>query len=207
MDLEFLEALREDWRPVSRPARIGWLAFYGLFLLYALSSKSGFLFIDYVMLPIHEGGHLLFGWFGQTLGVMGGTLLQLLVPLALALYFVFQRHLVATAFAAFFFFENFLNVATYMADSRTQALQYVTVGGGGEGIHDWAYLFIKLGVLEHDTQIAAVVRAVGWIGMLGVVAWLWWKSRPQASSLPPRFDQDWHLRGARRQPPPDRDLS
>ena len=196
MDLEFLDTLQEGWRPVSKAARIGWLAFFGIFLLYALRNKGGFLFIDYAMLPIHEGGHLLFGWFGQTIGVMGGTLLQLLVPLALAVYFVFQRHVIATAFASFFLFENFLNIATYMADARTQALQYVTVGGGGEGIHDWAYLFIKLGVLEHDTQIAAVVRLLGWCGMLAVVAWMWWRTRPPATA-PPR-DPDWHLRRLKR---------
>jgi len=54
-----------------------------------LLSCEGFL-PDYVFLPIHEGGHLLFGWFGHTIGVMGGTLLQLFVPLAVAVYFIFQ---------------------------------------------------------------------------------------------------------------------
>ncbi|MBZ5564611.1 MAG: hypothetical protein LAP13_19605 [Acidobacteriia bacterium] len=181
MQLEFLEALEEDWHPVSKPTRVGWLVFYGIFLVYALTNKSGYLFIDYVFLPIHEGGHLLFRWFGQTLAVLGGTILQLGVPLALAIYFVFQRQILGTAFTAFFFFENFLNVATYMADSRAQALQYVTVGNAEYAEHDWAYIFIKLGVLEHDTAIGAFVRVLGWLGMLGVVAWFGWKtrSRPQ----------------------------
>ncbi len=177
MRIEFLDALQEDWHPVSKPARLGWLAFYGAFLAYALTKKSGYLFIDYVFLPIHEGGHLLFRWFGQTLMVMGGTILQLGVPLVLAVYFVFQRQILGTAFAAFFLFENFLNVAIYMADARAQALQYVTVGDAEYAEHDWAYLFIKLGVLEHDTAIGAFVRVLGWLGMLGVVAWFGWKTR------------------------------
>ena len=113
--------------------------------------------------------------------MLGGTILHLGVPLALAIYFVFQRQILGTAFTAFFFFENFLNVATYMADSRAQALQYVTVGNAEYAEHDWAYIFIKLGVLEHDTAIGAFVRVLGWLGMLGVVAWFGWKtrSRPQ----------------------------
>jgi len=176
MRLEFLEALGENWQPVSKPARTAWLVFYAVFLLYALTNKSGFLIIDYAFLPIHEGGHLLFGWFGQTLGVMGGTLLQLGVPFTVAVYFVFQRHIPGTAFAAFFFFENFLNVATYMADARAQALQYVTVGEG-EAEHDWTTMFIKLGLLEYDTTIGGVVRVLGWLGMLGVVIWLWWRTK------------------------------
>ena len=81
----------KSWEPVSTPARIGWLAFYGIFLLYALMDKSGYLLIDYVFVPIHEGGHLLFSYFGHTLMVAGGTLLQLGVPLMLAVYFTFQR--------------------------------------------------------------------------------------------------------------------
>ena len=93
MDWEFLEPLKNNGEPVSLPARVGWLAFYGIFLLYALFNKSGYLFIDIVFVPIHEGGHLLFSYFGHALMVAGGTILQLGVPLMLAIYFAFQRQL------------------------------------------------------------------------------------------------------------------
>jgi hypothetical protein len=186
MDWEFLEPLREDWRPVSKPVGIAWLAFYGIFLLYALTSKKGYLIIDYVFLPIHEGGHLLFSYFGHTLMVAGGTILQLGVPLLLAVYFVFQRQLTGVAFCAFFFFENFLNVATYMADSRRMELQYVTVGDPEFAEHDWATMFGQMGVLEYDTKIAAFVRAIGWLGMIAVVVWLAWKSQTLARPQEPR---------------------
>jgi hypothetical protein len=185
MDWEFLEPLREDWKPVSKPAGIAWLAFYGIFLLYALMSKKGYLIIDYVFLPIHEGGHLLFSYFGHTLMVAGGTILQLGVPLLLAVYFVFQRQFTGVAFCAFFFFENFLNVATYMADSRRMELQYVTVGNPEFAEHDWATMFGQMGVLEYDTKIAAFVRAIGWLGMVAVVVWLAWKSQALARPREP----------------------
>jgi len=170
--------LSENWEPVSNAARIGWLVFYGIFLLYALSERSGFLLIDYVFVPIHEGGHLLFSYFGHTLMVAGGTLLQLGVPLMLAVYFAFQRQATGVAFCSFFFFENFLNVATYMADSRRMELQYVTVGDPDLAEHDWFTLFSQLGVLQYDTKIAAVVRVLGWLGMIAVVVWLWWRTQP-----------------------------
>ena len=178
MDGEFLEVLGEDWKPVSKPVRIGWLAFYGIFLLYALTNKTGYLIIDYVFVPIHEGGHLLFSYFGHTLMVAGGTILQLGVPLLLAIYFVFQRQLTGVAFCAFFFFENFLNVATYMADSRKMELQYVTVGDPEFAEHDWLTMFTQMGVLEYDTKIAVVVRMLGWLGMIAVVVWLWGRTKP-----------------------------
>jgi hypothetical protein len=175
--MRFLDKLGEDWEPISKPTAIAWTIFYLLFLFYAAANGGKFLLPDYVFLPIHEGGHLLFGWFGHTIGVMGGTLLQLFVPLAIAVYFMFRRQIPGTAFAAFFFFENFLNVATYMADARRQELPLVTVGDADYVEHDWTFMFGKLGVLDHDTSIATVVKVLGWLGMMGVVVWLWWRSR------------------------------
>jgi len=175
--MSFLERLEDDWEPISKPATIAWTAFYLLFLCYAAANSGKFLLADYVFLPIHEGGHLLFGWFGHTIGVMGGTLLQLFVPLAIAVYFVFKRQIPGAAFAAFFFFENFLNVATYMADSRRMELSYITVGDPDFAEHDWLTLFSRMGVLEYDTRIAAVVRGLGWLGMIVVVAWFWRRTK------------------------------
>ena len=177
----------EGWTPVSRPALIGWLIFYAGFLVYAATQHGGFLFIDNVNLVVHEGGHLLFGWFGPTLGLWGGTLLQWLVPALLAIYFWFHRQTTGAAFCAFMTFENFLYTATYMADARTQVLQLVSVGGAGgdsDSPHDWFNIFSSLGVLSHDTQIATVVRAAGWLGMIGTVAWLVWRSRVWADDEP-----------------------
>jgi hypothetical protein len=172
---EFLLPLGEPWHPVSKPALIAWLIVYALYLLYAARAHNLGLFMDNVFLPIHEGGHLLFGYLGnQTLMIMGGTFLQLFVPFALAVYFVFQRQVTGTAFAAFFFFENFLNVGTYMADARAQQLPLMTVGGG-EAMHDWGYLFAKFGVINHDIGIGHFTRALGWLGMLAVVGWLAWR--------------------------------
>lgn len=178
--LPFLAALEEDWQPVSRPILIVASAFYALFLIQEARHSGPFLMIDVVFVPIHEGGHLLFHYFGEFLGVAGGTILQLGVPLMLATYFAFQRHVQGTAFCLFFYFEQFLPVATYMADARTQQLPLITVGDADYVIHDWNYLFGKLGVLQHDTQIAACVRVLGWIGMLATTGWMVYRSlRPE----------------------------
>ena len=163
---------RDDWRPVSRWALLAWLAFYVLFLIYAFSAHGGFLFIDSANLVVHEGGHMLFGWFGSTLGLWGGTILQWLVPLLLAAYFFRQRQPAAFAFCMFFFFENWLYTATYMADARAMALPLVTTGDSDYIEHDWNTIFSSLGWLPYDTRIAAVVRLLGWCGMLASTAQL-----------------------------------
>ena len=168
---------REDWRPLSRWAVGAWLVFFVLFLAYAFSKHGGFLFIDSANLVVHEGGHLLFGWFGQALGLWGGTILQWMVPLLLATYFFRQRQPAAFIFCAFFFFENWLYTATYIADARAMALPLVTAGDSDYVEHDWNTIFTSLGLLQYDTTIAAVVRFLGWCGMLVSVAWLATRAR------------------------------
>ena len=171
--LERLQAiLEEPWKPVSRPALVAWLIFYVAFLAYAFSAHGGYLFIDNANLIVHEGGHNLFGWFGPTLGLWGGTLLQWLVPFLLAVYFFTERQTTGFVFCMFFFFEHWLYTATYMADARAQVLPLVTTGDPDFVEHDFHAIFSSLGVLDHDTQIATVVRVLGWCGMLTVVAWL-----------------------------------
>ncbi len=162
----------EDWRPVSRYSVTAWLFFYGAFLLYAFSKHGELLFIDLANLVVHEGGHLLFGWFGSTLGLWGGTILQWLAPFLLAAYFFTQRQTTAFTLCAFFFFENWLYTATYMADARAMVLPLVTAGNSDFIEHDWHTIFSSLGILQYDTKIAAVVSFLGWCGMLATVAWL-----------------------------------
>jgi hypothetical protein len=172
----------EPWKPLSRPAIAAWLVFYTAFVLYAYSAHGGFLFIDSANLVVHEGGHNLFGWFGPTLGLWGGTLLQWLVPFLLAAYFFTQRQPAGFVFCAFFFFENWLYTATYMADARAQELPLVTTGDPDFVEHDFHAIFSNLGVLDYDTKIAAVVRLLGWLGMLACVVWLGGRLRAQPAA-------------------------
>ena len=173
--LPVLEELEQPWEPVPRAALIAWLLFYASSSTSAPAAPACSYLMDGVFVPIHEGGHLLFRLGGEFIMVAGGTFLQLFAPFALATYFFFRRQSQAVAFCLFFLFEQFLPIATYMADARAQDLPLLTVGDAEFVIHDWNYLFGKLGVLDHDIQIASAVRAIGWLGMLAVVIWLIWR--------------------------------
>jgi hypothetical protein len=186
--LPFLNALEDDWQPVPRYALIGWSIFYA-FVLYELMSGGNFpKYMDGVFVPVHEGGHIIFGWFGEFIAVAGGTFLQLAAPAMLAIYFAFRRQPQGVTFCMFFFFEQFGPIATYMADARAQDLPLLTVGSGDNVIHDWNYLFGKLGLLAHDTQIASAMRVIGWLGMLGIVAWFVWRGMTQTA---PPARKEW----------------
>jgi hypothetical protein len=171
-----VDALEEDWKPVSRGELVAWTVFYLVLIGNAALGGKLLQWFDLVLVPVHEGGHLLFRFFGEWLMVIGGTFLQLFVPFALAIYFLFRRQLPGTAFCAFFFFEQFLPVGAYMADARNQSLEYVTVGDPELAVHDWSYLFSHAGILRHDTQIGGTFRLLGWLGMLAVIVWFGWRA-------------------------------
>ncbi len=141
-------------------------------MVVAATSSDGWIpLLDGVNLLFHEAGHPIFGLLGwETLGILGGTLMQLLVPLMVGLAFWRSRQTLGVAVAGLWIGENALNIARYMADARAQLLPLV---GGGE--HDWGTLFGQWGCLAYDTAIASAVRAAGWLVMLGAWAWLAWR--------------------------------
>jgi hypothetical protein len=135
-------------------------------------------FLDLVNLAFHEAGHVFFSPFGQTLHVLGGTLLQLLVPALLAGYFLFRRGPCSAAACLWWLGQNLVNVSIYMADAREMKLPLV---GGGE--HDWTQIFYQFGLLGEES-----VRAVSTITHhLGVLAMLGSAAAIAAYGLFPRF--------------------
>ena len=162
-----------EWKPVSRIAFFAWLGFYVLLLIYLAAHYSELTWLDNVHLPIHEGGHLLFGWFGATLGLWGGTILQLLVPALLVTAFVVRADLLGTTFCSIAFFHSLTGVATYMIDALRRELPLVTVGAPAEDAeHDWVHIFSNLGVLPHAIQIGTATRVIAWTGLLATLVLL-----------------------------------
>jgi hypothetical protein len=131
----------------------GALALYGIPCL--LHPESGRL-LDGVDLAIHETGHLVFAPFGEFVGFLGGTLFQLMLPVAFVVYFWRRTDRHAATVALWWVAQNCWNVSVYVADARAQALPLV---GGGE--HDWAYLLGRLGWLQYDQALASDVRLLG----------------------------------------------
>jgi hypothetical protein len=170
------------WKPISRTSFIVWVCFYGLLLLYLAAHVSRPTLLDNVHLVVHEGGHLLFRWFGEKPELWGGTILQLLVPALLTVAFLVRGDLPGTAFCAFGFFHSLAGVAMYMIDALVRSLSLVTVGGSpDEAQHDWVQIFSDLGVLPRAIQIGNTVRVIAWCGMLGTLIWFGWRFWRQGS--------------------------
>lgn len=124
-------------------------------------------------LAIHEGGHLLFGWFGELAGIAGGTILQLAAPLIAGAIFRRQRDWFAVAVATCWLSTNLFEVARYAGDARARALPLVSPATG-DPVHDWAYLLGRFGLLSHDAAVAGGLRFLAGIAMLaGLVGGGW----------------------------------
>lgn len=172
----WLDRIREiheaPWKPVSAPALIASSVFIAAVSWFANSEHHWVPILDTANLAFHEAGHPLFGLVNSRLTVYGGTLGQLVFPVVATVAFWTRREAVSCAIAAAWLNENLWNVATYMADARTQVLPLV-----GNGEHDWTHIFSRWGVLHLDTGIAGVVRMIGWAGMLWAWVWLAWRWR------------------------------
>jgi len=155
---------------------------FGMAILFILifRSEKGFVFLlDHANLLFHEAGHPILGLVSTRLEPYGGTIGQLVFPIALAISFWRKGEPLGVAAGAVWFFENWFNIARYMADARTMALPLV---GGGD--HDWHTILGRWSLLEYDTRIAGALTVAGWLGIGGVGAWVVfraWKDRASAS--------------------------
>lgn len=154
---------------VSRGGLLGVCAFAVVCLGFHAFSEQGWVpLLDSFNLALHEAGHPLVGLFSDRLMVYGGTLFQIVFPLAVAWHFQRRDHAVGVAVAWVWLGENLLNVARYMADARAQMLPLV---GGGE--HDWTEILSRWGLLASDVRLAGLLRVVATLVMVGACVWLW----------------------------------
>jgi hypothetical protein len=171
------EQLNEPWAPIGWVGASLPLAF--LLLVGVGRTGDGWMpFLDGINLIFHEAGHPIFGLLGwETLTILGGTLMQVLVPLLLAGSFWFKRQALGVALCGQWAGQNLLNISRYMADARSQRLPLV---GGGE--HDWGELFLQWNLLPKDQVVAGRTAFLGWALMVGWALWLGFRAaRPPAA--------------------------
>ncbi len=137
----------------ARQALSAALAVYGAYLVF---HPDHYGWLDSLDLAIHEVGHPLFGIFGEFVGALGGTLMQLLMPALFVWYFWRRGDRHASTVALWWVAQNLWNISVYVKDARAEELPLV---GGGE--HDWNYLLGELGLLDQDQLVGDAVRMVG----------------------------------------------
>jgi hypothetical protein len=130
-------------------------------------------FLHMINLPFHEAGHVFFSPFGRFFHVLGGTLGQLLIPFIVICAFLFRRIHFGAAVGLWWLGENFLDIAPYIDDARTE--QLILLGGvtGREvkGFHDWEVILTRLDWLRYDHQLARISFGTGIFVMVLSIIW------------------------------------
>jgi hypothetical protein len=138
---------------------------YGMFYL---ATWQQWHFIDFVTLIMHEAGHPLFLVFGETISILGGTLMQFLVPIVLVMYFVRSEQLWSAAIITYWLGFSLINSGIYIADAQVQLLPLI----GGE--HDWTLLCSQWGIWGACPAIGHLVVSVGQGVVLFACFWSWY---------------------------------
>jgi hypothetical protein len=124
-------------------------------------------FIHLPNLVFHEAGHLIFSPLGQFMTVLGGSLMQVLIPIVAAIAFIRQEQTFGAAICVWWAGQNLVDLAPYIADAR--ALQLVLLGGRTgaevEG-HDWEFILTRLRLVHRDQAIGRVAHALGMLTMI-----------------------------------------
>jgi hypothetical protein len=150
------------------------------------SNYVGESFMHLVNLPFHEAGHVIFGFFGDFIRALGGTLGQLLVPAVCLGAFLFHtRDPFAGSIALWWLAESVMDVGPYMADASSGQLLLLGGVSGRDvpGYHDWENVLGDLNLLRYDRTLGHLTYATGRLLMLAALAWggtiLWrqWRAR------------------------------
>lgn len=174
----FLKDQARDWcRGKTWWVRAPLLIWFVYILIRHVSDPMYSSILGALNLGIHELGHVVFGFLGQTMSVAGGTLLQLLIPVFGMFNFYRQQDFFSIALCFGWLSTNFFSIATYAADARRLELPLVTPFGGGDAVHDWEYLLSRWNILQYDTVIAGICRAGAILSMVVCFVlggWLLW---------------------------------
>ncbi len=154
----------------SYPKLIFALVLSAYFLWIAATPMNGS-FLDIVDLPIHETGHLLFSPFGEFVGVAGGTIFQLVVPIVFVGYFVWHYKYYSAAIALFWVGQSLFNVWVYASDAVVMQLVLISGSTGAEGsFHDWNYMLSETGLIGSTKIISGIIRGLATLTVLAAAA-------------------------------------
>ena len=122
-------------------------------------------FLHGVNLVFHEAGHVIFGFFGEFLGIAGGSLNQVVIPVVATVAFLKTRQYASAAVTLFWTGQSLTDVAVYAADGRAMALPLLADGL----IHDWNWILGRLGLLGSAETIGRLTFGVGALAMLAAL--------------------------------------
>ena len=134
-----------------------------------------FSFLHNVDLIFHEAGHLIFSFFGDLIAALGGTMMQLLIPMiCMYVLLVKSKDPFGGSICFWWIGENFLDISIYMNDAERMWLPLLGGRFGHSspyGVHDWNYILNELNVLEYCQIFSKAVFVFGLLIMIVSMIW------------------------------------
>jgi hypothetical protein len=145
-------------------------AFFSIYFLWCAYAPENSVFMHLVHLPIHEAGHVFFRLLGEFMGIAGGSLFQVIVPLVFCGYFVWHKKPFSASIVLFWVGSSILDVYVYANDAVVMQLPLLSGLTGSEGgFHDWNYLLAETGLLDSTPLISKIIRFTGTLVVLAAV--------------------------------------
>jgi hypothetical protein len=119
----------------------------------------------------HEAGHIFFAPFGEVLRVAGGTLGQLLVPLACVVALHRRGDNFGAAIASAWLALSLVDASVYAYDAADPVLPLIGGGTGADRFHDFIFLFERFGQLAHARGWAVFMKVVGGLVLSMSLVW------------------------------------
>jgi hypothetical protein len=124
-------------------------------------------FIHLIILYIHEAGHAFFSPFGDTLYILGGSILQVLAPAAWIVV-AWRERSKLTPVAVFFTGFSMVDVSIYMKDAATRVLPLI---GGKKTHHDWWTVLYRRDALDWGEPLGETFFWIGMIAAFYAITW------------------------------------
>jgi hypothetical protein len=138
------------------------VAIWTIVLVTGPMDDVGESFLHMINLPFHEAGHIIFSPLGRFMTILGGSLMQVLVPLICGAALYFQNDdAFGAALCVWWMGENLVDLAPYINDAR--ALNLMLLGGPANAVegHDWEAILTSLGWLHLDHTLANGAHLIG----------------------------------------------
>lgn len=155
-------------KKVLPPLAITMIALY--FLIRSLHEPYTSI-LSNINLIFHESGHAIIFFLGSFMQILGGSIMQILVPTILVIYFFVKQKPYESALLSLWVADNFFNVSTYAGDATK--LQLPLLGDLGPESHDWFNILNSLNLLKYTQLIANIIHYFGIVIILFAIFYAW----------------------------------
>jgi len=131
--------------------------------------KIGSSFMHNINLAFHEFGHVLFSPLGRFMGILGGSLFQLMMPLIVMIAFIRQGDNFEAAIMLWWLGQSFIDLSPYISDAEYRGIPLIM--GMGEDAHDWGNLLSMTGTVENAYAYGKFSFSLGVVAILVSFVW------------------------------------